>query len=86
MAFGAYAHQDLPFEKLAEELHLQRDMSRNPLFAVMFAFQNAPKQELALLGLTPTPLKVDSGTTKFDLTLSLTEESHRLRATFRVQY
>ena len=81
VAFGAYAHQDLPFEKLVEELHPQRDMSRNPLFDVMFAFQNAPKQELALSGLTPTPLRVDSGTTKFDLTLSLTEESHGLRAT-----
>ncbi|NHC34669.1 non-ribosomal peptide synthetase [Scytonema millei] len=73
VTLGAYAHQDLPFEKLVEELHPERDLSRNPLFQVVFALQNAPMQPLELPGLTLNPLKFDVTTTRFDLELHLWE-------------
>lgn len=71
VALGAYAHQDLPFERLVEELRPRRDLSLTPLFQAVFALQNAPLTPLELQGLTLRPLAVDSVTTKFDLTLSM---------------
>ena len=70
---GAYAHQDLPFEKLVEELEPERDLSRSPLFQVMLGLQNAPEEELALSGLQIKGLRARSGTAKFELTLNLVE-------------
>ena len=58
MALEAYAHQDLPFEKLVEELRPDRDLSRSPLFQVMFVFQNAPARELSFKGLNVSPVRV----------------------------
>lgn len=72
-ALGAQAHQDLPFERLVEELQPAREMGRSPLFQVMFVLQNAPTRELTLPGLRVEPLALESGTTKFDLTLTLAE-------------
>jgi amino acid adenylation domain-containing protein/non-ribosomal peptide synthase protein (TIGR01720 family) len=72
-ALGAFAHQDVPFEYLVDELQAQRDMSRNPLFQVMFVLQNAPMSEMRLRGLTLDLLKAENRTAKFDLWLSLTE-------------
>ena len=69
VCLGAYAHQDLPFEKLVEELHLARDLSRNPLFQVMFVLQNTPLQAVDLPGLSLIPVEVDTATTHFDLTM-----------------
>ncbi|WP_116121159.1 non-ribosomal peptide synthetase, partial [Archangium gephyra] len=68
---GAFAHQDIPFEKLVEELRPPRDLSRTPLFQVMFALQNAPQSAIDLPGLSLRPLMPDEVASKFDLTLSL---------------
>jgi len=79
VALEAYDHQDLPFEKLVEELQPERNLSHSPLFQVMFVLQNAPMTALRLRGLTVNSLKVDSETAKFDLTLSMVEEVDSLR-------
>ena len=73
VALGTYAHQDLPFELLVERLKVERDLSHAPLFQVMFVLQNAPMSALELPGLTLTPLEGYSDTSKFDLTLYMTE-------------
>jgi amino acid adenylation domain-containing protein len=73
-ALAAYAHQNLPFERLVEELQPERDMSHNPLFQTMFVLQNAPLPPLELAGLALEPLPLDTRTSKFDLTLFLWEE------------
>jgi amino acid adenylation domain-containing protein len=68
-ALGAYAHQDLPFDSLVQELHPARDLSRHPLFQVMFTWQDEPMQELRLGDLTITRSQVHTRTSKFDLSL-----------------
>lgn len=78
VALEAFNHQDLPFEKLVEELQPERHLSYSPLFQVGFAFYNAPRTELKLPGLTLSSLSVDSGTAKLDLTLSFQENEQGL--------
>ena len=68
-ALAAYAHQDVPFEKLVEELRPERRLSTTPLFQVLLALQNAPRREFELPGVTHRPLHLDTGTAKFDLSL-----------------
>ncbi|MBH8571748.1 amino acid adenylation domain-containing protein [Nostocaceae cyanobacterium CENA369] len=80
VALEAYAHQDLPFEQLVEELQPQRNLSYTPIFQVMFVFQNTPISVLELPGLTISPLAIDNGSTKFDLTLEITETAGKLFA------
>jgi amino acid adenylation domain-containing protein len=70
---GAYDHQDLPLEKVVEELQPERSLSYSPIFQVMFVFQNAPMGKLALPGLTLTPLTLEDLTAKDDLFLSMGE-------------
>ncbi|HEY9741578.1 MAG TPA: amino acid adenylation domain-containing protein [Coleofasciculaceae cyanobacterium] len=80
VTLGAYAHQDLPFEKLVEELHPERSLSRHPLFQVVFGFENAPMEALELPGLTLSPLTIDFKTTRFDLEFHLWEGSEGFRS------
>lgn len=69
----AYAHQELPFDKLVEVLQPTRTSSHTPLFQVMFVLQNAPMETLALPGLTLEVLAADTRAAKFDLTLACLE-------------
>ncbi|MBE9228059.1 amino acid adenylation domain-containing protein, partial [Phormidium sp. LEGE 05292] len=78
VALEAYAHQDLPFEKLVEELDPDRNLSRNPLFQVAFALQNAPIQPLKLPGLMLEPASYESGSTRFDLEVHLWQSTQGL--------
>ncbi|MFF4189644.1 amino acid adenylation domain-containing protein [Nonomuraea sp. NPDC001831] len=72
VALGAYAHQDLPFEKLVEELHEQRDLSRNPLVQVMFQLYHAPGDwELRLPGVEVGWFQPDQATVRFDVEVLL---------------
>jgi amino acid adenylation domain-containing protein len=81
-ALGAYTHQDLPFEKLVEELAPSRDMSRNPLFQVMFVLQNAPGSTLALEGVQVSRVPFEGRNAKFDLSLAVRETAEGLRASW----
>jgi amino acid adenylation domain-containing protein len=80
----AYAHQDVPFEKLVEILQPERDLSRTPFFQVAFDYRNDAIFDLDLPGLTVQGKDVHTRTTKFDLTLIVEEQQHGLRAT--IQY
>ncbi|WP_071189193.1 condensation domain-containing protein [Trichormus sp. NMC-1] len=82
VALDAYTHQDLPFEKLVEELKPERNLSYNPLFQVMFILQNAPIPTVDNSELTWQPEEVDIGTSKFDLKLSLWESDKGINGSF----
>jgi amino acid adenylation domain-containing protein len=81
VSLGAYAHQDVPFEKLVEELAPERSLSHTPLFQIAFALQNAPVGALELPGLELSLLNVGAEVEKFDLTLSMTEGAHSIGGT-----
>ena len=79
VTLGAYAHQDLPFEKLVEELHPERDLSRHPLFQVVFSLQNTPIEALELPGLKLSLFDFDSKIAKLDLEFHLWRDLETLK-------
>ena len=79
---GAYAHQDLPFEYLVDQLQPNRDLSHSPLVQVILVLQNTPERKAELPGLVVTPLKYQAETAKFDLTLYIDELGPELQGTF----
>jgi amino acid adenylation domain-containing protein/non-ribosomal peptide synthase protein (TIGR01720 family) len=78
MALEAYAHQDIPFEYLVEQLNPTRSLSHSPLFQVMFVLQNAPIGDLDLADIKVSYLEQVNTTTKFDLTLNIAEQGETL--------
>ncbi len=70
---SAYSNQDLPFEMIIEELQPERDMSRSPIFQVMFTFQNKSNFELKLNDIQLSPVKLEASVSKFDLSLNISE-------------
>jgi amino acid adenylation domain-containing protein len=78
-ALVAYSHQDLPFELLVDELHLTRDLNYNPLFQVMFSWDEAGWNELELQGLEVESVPMEFPISQFDLTLSVGESRAQLR-------
>jgi len=72
-AWQGYEHQDLPFEKLVEELQPVRDLSYNPIFQVKFRLENLPQQSLDLPGLSLSPIPQQYATAKLDLSVDLYE-------------
>jgi len=78
VTLGAYAHQDVPFEIVVEQLHPERSLSHNPLFQVMFTFQSLTTQEWSLHGVKISPVKIHETSAKFDLTFAVTEAGPEL--------
>ena len=73
VCLGAYAHQDVPFEKLVEELEPERALSHTPLFQVVMVLQNTPRETVELSGLEMSGVEVEVKTAQFDLILSVSE-------------
>jgi len=71
VALGAFSHQDLPFERLVEELQPERDLAHTPLFQVLFVLDNATTPALVLEGVTVGSLDLRPRTAPFELTLDL---------------
>lgn len=80
-ALEAYAHEDLPFDRLVEALRPERQAARSPLVQVAFVLQNTPGGDVRLPGLTVAPVDVWTDTAKLDLTLMVSENGHGLSAT-----
>ncbi|HYG61232.1 MAG TPA: amino acid adenylation domain-containing protein, partial [Thermoanaerobaculia bacterium] len=79
-ALEAFSYQDLPFERLVEELRPERRLTHNPLFQVAFAVQNAPVDRIDLQGLSLAPLESSSPSSRFDLEVTFWEVEEELLA------
>jgi len=79
---AAYACQDIPFEHLVDELNPERDLSRNPLFQIIFNLRNAPPDSWQMPNLTVTRVQVENANEKFDLTADLLQRSDSLECSF----
>jgi len=73
---AAYDHQDLPFEKLVEELRPERDMSHSPIFQTMFVLQNTPEGDGRFDDIEVSAVNFEMGITKFDLLLEARESAN----------
>ncbi|HKP83856.1 MAG TPA: condensation domain-containing protein, partial [Pyrinomonadaceae bacterium] len=87
VCLGAYGHQEVPFERLVEELRPERSLSHSPLFQIAFGLDNAPREELQLPGLKLSGMELEDEVVRFDLTLWINEEAGELsgRWTYRTE-
>ena len=79
MVQQSLSNQDVPFEKIIDALNLERDTSYTPLFQVMFIYQQNPLTKIELPDFEIEALQVDTGTSKFDLSLAMVEDAERFR-------
>ena len=82
MALGAYAHQDLPFEKLVEEMEPERNLGSTPFFQVMFNVENIPERDIEVQNLLIEEFEFDTGIQPFDMTLEIMEKEDTLSCSF----
>jgi amino acid adenylation domain-containing protein len=82
MAVAAYAHQELPFDKLVEALHPQRSMSHSPLFQVLFQLRNMPYEPADVQGVRFEEMEVDDGTAKVELAVDVLDLKDELECVF----
>lgn len=82
VTLGAYAHQEMPFDKLVDALQPERHLDRTPLFQVMFSWHSADRKTLSLPGLTFTQLDPELNISPFDLTLIMEEAGDALFGAF----
>ncbi len=82
VVFEALSNQDMPFERLVDELKLERSLSHHPIFQIAFAYHPPARTSLALKGMLVQPMTLDFGWSKFDLTLFASETEHGLRLSF----
>jgi non-ribosomal peptide synthetase component F len=80
---SVYAHQELPFDKLVEELKPERDLRRNPVVQILFVMQNAEQRTLRLAGSSVEPFKVSNASSRFDLALFMSERENQLEGLWR---
>src|SRR4029078_7316830 len=78
LSLAAYEHQEVPFERLVEELQPERSLTHQPLFQVMFLLQNDPLQAQSCPGIDAVDLKTETQTSQFDLTLAVHEDAEEL--------
>lgn len=78
----AYSNQDVPFEKIVEELNLERDMSRNPLFQMFFSLQDTPVPEARLSGMSISSIDIEGDTARFDLSVDINDSGSGLDVNF----
>lgn len=83
VALEAYAHQDLPFEKVVESLKIKRDLSSNPLVQTLFVLQNVPESSIELPGLDMDALDLETEVSRFDLALFMEETEEGLSGTWK---